>query len=119
MEVITIDSAAYKKLLEKIDLITNYVLEKDILNSKQEDELWIDSYEVCTYLRISERTLQRLRVNGAITYSVLGGKNYYTISEIKRALKERLIKSDEDNLHVLLQQHQKYQKQRQTDKPKK
>ncbi|WP_370457677.1 helix-turn-helix domain-containing protein [Dysgonomonas sp. ZJ709] len=39
--------------------------------------------EVCTFLRISERTLQRLRTNGVISYSVISGKTYYIIAEIK------------------------------------
>jgi len=26
--------------------------------------MWVDSYEVCTFLKISEKTLQRLRVSG-------------------------------------------------------
>ncbi len=52
-------------------------------------------------------------------YSVISGKNYYTIAEIKRVLKERLIKSDEENLLELIQQHQTYQQQRRSSKPKK
>lgn len=120
MEVITIDSEAYKNLLQKIDLIVDYVMENGSLhNSMVTDETWVDSYEVCTFLKISERTLQRLRTNGTITYSIISGKTYYTIGEIKRLLKERLIKSDEDNLLELMQQHQAYQEQRRKNKPKK
>lgn len=119
MEVITIDSEAYKQLLEKIDLITDYITEKENSNSAEKDELWVDSYEVCTYLRISERTLQRLRANGLIRYSVILGRNYYTIDEVKRMLNARLIKSDGDNLEELIRQHQNYQKNRKLHKLKK
>jgi hypothetical protein len=41
--------------------------------STNEDEIWVDSYEVCTFLKISEKTLQRLRVAGTIAYSNIRG----------------------------------------------
>ena len=30
------------------------------MRKADEDEIWVDSYEVCTFLKISDRTLQRL-----------------------------------------------------------
>lgn len=118
MEVITIDSKAYKELIEKIDSIANYI--KDSQNSSEElDEIWVDSYEVCTFLRISERTLQRLRTNNLISYSILSGKTYYSIGEIKRILAERLVRSGSDALADLIKSHQEYIETRKKDKPKK
>ena len=118
MEVITIDSKAYKELIEKIDSIANYI--KNTQNSSVElDEVWVDSYEVCTFLRISERTLQRLRTNNLISYSILSGKTYYNISEIKRILAERLVRSGSDSLADLIKSHQEYIETRKKNKPKK
>lgn len=118
MEIITIDSKAYKELIEKIDSIANYI--RNTQNSSEEiDEVWVDSYEVCTFLRISERTLQRLRTNNLISYSVLSGKTYYNIGEIKRILAERLVRSDSDALADLIKSHQEYIETRKKNKPKK
>ena len=118
MEVITIDSKAYKELIEKIDSIAKYI--KNTQNSSVElDEVWVDSYEVCTFLRISERTLQRLRTNNLISYSILSGKTYYNISEIKRILAERLVRSGSDSLADLIKSHQEYIETRKKNKPKK
>ena len=69
MEVITIESRAFKLLVEKLDALTEYVysMERPVEN---EDENWVGSQEICQFLKISERTLQRLRANGKITYSL-------------------------------------------------
>lgn len=120
MEVITFDSDAYKELINRLDAIARYIKERDIPNhSKELDEVWVDSYEVCTFLRISERTLQRLRSNSLISYSVLSGKTYYTIGEIKRILQERLVKSGEEALNDLISSHKQYLERRKRNKPKK
>ncbi len=69
MEVITIESKAFKELQTKINTIANYITAQQEVASLDDDEIWVDSYEVCTFLKISERTLQRLRSNGEISYS--------------------------------------------------
>lgn len=120
MEVITFDSDAYKELINRLDTIATYIKERDIPNqSKELDEVWVDSYEVCTFLRISERTLQRLRSNQLISYSILSGKTYYTIGEIKRILQEHLVKTGEEALSDLINNHQQYIERRKRNKPKK
>ena len=80
--------------------------------SINEDEIWVDSYEVCTFLKISEKTLQRLRVAGTIAYSNIRGRYFYKISEVKRMLEERLIRSNKENIQDLITNHQLYVKER-------
>ena len=109
MEVITMESESFKRLMEKVDSIADYIKNKQTTEDTNLDEAWVDSYEVCTFLRISERTLQRLRTNGTITYSVISGKTYYTIAEIKRILKERLVKRSEECLDDLIKNYQELQ----------
>ena len=118
MEIITIDSVLYKELIKKIDFITEYITynNSQATNSDINDS-WVDSYEVCTFLRISERTLQRLRSNGQISYSILSGKTYYKISEIKRMLDEHLIRANEGYLIDLIENHKEYNKIRSKNKP--
>lgn len=117
MEVITIDSEAYNDLVKKINTIADFI-KNNSCDSLSSDDAWVDSYEVCTFLRISERTLQRLRTNGTITYSVISGKTYYTIAEIKRLLLEKVIRTTEDRLQDLMREHQAYKEQRIRNKPK-
>ena len=112
MEVITIESQAYKNIMSKMDTIFDYVVSQQ--NTQDEEDSWVDSYEVCTFLKISDRTLQRLRSENKINYSRIRGKNYYKISEIKRMMEENLIRRSEDCLQNLILNHQKNVRQKQS-----
>ncbi len=112
MEVITIEAQAYKNLMSKVDTIFDYVVSQQ--NTNDDEDSWVDSYEVCTFLKISDRTLQRLRSDNKINYSRIRGKNYYRISEIKRMLQENLIRRSEENLQDLILNHQKNVRQKQS-----
>ena len=104
MEVITMQSEAYKELIEKINTIERYItgLRHEPENT---DDMWVDNHEVCKFLKISERTLQRLRTNRVITYSVISGKTYYTIAEIKRVLKAKRVRSSEECANALVRNY--------------
>jgi len=119
MEVITVESKAYKELVAKINTIAQFVADYQSVNTINPEEEWIDSFEVCSFLNISQRTLQRLRSKGAITYSVIAGKTYYTIAEIKRMLNERRIRSSEEAMQNLITNHQRYVEQRRVAKTNK
>lgn len=112
MEIITFESKAYKELDNKITAIADYIFNHTEAESANEDEIWVDSYEVCTFLKISDRTLQRLRAAGTVTYSNIKGHYFYKIGEIKRLLEERLIKRDKDSINDLITNHQLYVKER-------
>ena len=79
MEVITIESKAFAVLVEKIDGIAAYVQEsrqreteqqgQDEKNRRKADK-WMQNAEVCEYLEISPRTLQRYRTNRILPFSI-------------------------------------------------
>lgn len=110
MEVITVDSKLARLLFNKINAIEKFVKENTV--NPKDDEIWVDNYEVCTFLKISERTLQRLRTDGLIEFTPIRGRIYYQIGEIKRMLKQRLIKRDENLLENLIENHKLYVEQR-------
>lgn len=118
MEVITIESDAFKELMDKVNTIAKFVVNYQP-GEVNEEETWVDSYEVCTFLKISERTLQRLRTKGLISYSIISGKTYYTIAEVKRMLSERLVRSSQESLDNLIQSHQNYVEQRRSTRTNK
>ena len=111
MEVITIESKAFKDLMEKVNSIAKFVGNYHPEETKDE-ETWVDGYEVCTFLKISDKTLQRLRVAGIIAYSNIRGRYFYKIGEIKRMLEERLIRSNTECLNDLVTNHKLYVKER-------
>jgi hypothetical protein len=94
-EVIPIESQVYKDLVAKIDAIAKFV----IACQAKEDEKDLDGWVVCTFLKISNRTLQRLRAANAVNYFLIRGKSFYKISEIKNhtlnAEQRRNTESDE------------------------
>lgn len=112
MEIITFESKAYKELDNKITAIADYIFNHAETARQSEEDMWVDSYEVCTFLKISEKTLQRLRVSGTIAYSNIRGRYFYKVSEIRRMLEERLIRSNKENINNLITNHQLYAKER-------
>lgn len=111
MEVITMESEVFKEIKSKIDAISDYVLQQDKENELS-DDTWLDNYEVCTFLQISTRTLQRFRSENLVTYSVIRGKIFYQFKEIKRLLNDNLIRRDQGYLDDLVSSHRKYITQR-------
>lgn len=90
--------------MEKLDTLSESVSSLK-LPMEGEENNWVNSHEICEFLKISERTLQRLRMNRKISYTNLGGKYYYQISQVKKLLRENLIKSTEECLQELVEHH--------------
>jgi hypothetical protein len=119
MEVITIESQAFKELMAKINTIVKFVTTIQSKSKEEPEDGWVDSYEVCTFLKISTKTLQRLRSANAITYSKIRGKNFYRISEIQRLLNENIIRRSDEHLQKLIENYQLHTEQIRSTKNKK
>lgn len=98
MELITFESKAYHELVGKIDKIAGYIAKCETSDSIAKKEIWLDSNELAELLKISTRTLQRLRKDNLISFSMLRGKCLYRLSDIENSLRERLIPSDPKTL---------------------
>ena len=119
MEVITIESQAFKELTSKINTIAKFVAALETKAEEQPEDGWVDSYEVCTFLKVSAKTLQRLRNVNAVSYSKIRGKNFYRISEIQRLLNENIIRRNEEHIQDLIKNHQLHVEQRRAIKTNK
>ena len=91
MEVITFESEAYKSACREDRKIAEYVAAAQ-LPSEEKKEAWLDSNQLAEALGISTRTLQRLRDENLISYSMLRGRCMYKLSEVERCLEERTIR---------------------------
>lgn len=98
MKVIVIESDAYKRLLQKIDQIHSFVQKQEkenvIIQQSDPSEVWLSDPDAAAILRVSKRTMQRLRSNGEITYSIRGGKVWYMLAEVKRLLPGLVVNKD-------------------------
>ena len=106
MEVITIESQVFKELMAKINTIAKFVIAQQSKTEETSVDGWVDSHEVCSFLKISSKTLQRLRAANTISYSKIRGKNFYRISEIQRLLNDNIIKRSDEHLQNLISNHQ-------------
>lgn len=100
MEIITMESSAYKELMEKIEKIAGYVRENEREQAKKKDttDVWLDNREVMSLLGISRRTLQRLRGSGRIGYAIFRGACRYPFSEVERLIKESVFNCNPQTL---------------------
>lgn len=94
MEVITIDSKAYKEIMDKLDLIYENCQKRLQTEINDGKDIWLDSFEVSEMLNISTRTLQRLRTEGAIPFSYIRRRCRYKLQDICRALDDKTISAD-------------------------
>ena len=102
--------------MAKINAIAKFVFAQQNKTEEASADGWVDSYEVCTFLKISSKTLQRLRAANAISYSKIRGKNFYRISEIHRLLNENIIRRSDEHLQDLIKNHQLHVEQRRNTK---
>jgi hypothetical protein len=116
MEVITIESQAFKEIQAKINAIAKFVAAIQAKAEEEPEDGWVDSYEVCTFLKISSKTLQRLRKSNSINFSRIRGKHFYRISEIQRVLNDNVIRRSEEHLQDLIKNHQLHVEQRRNTK---
>lgn len=98
MEIITMESSAYKELMEKIDKIAGYVRDSEREKKQPDTDVWLCNGEVMSLLGISRRTLQRLRDGKRIRYAIFRGACRYHFSEVARMVEESLVECDPQRL---------------------
>ena len=114
MEVITMESRAYLRLMEKLDSITAYVeeavrREEEARKRTGEDSVndgkWMTGKEVCEALGVSSRTLQRYRMQGEVSYSQYGKNLRYPRAEIEAFVEKRLVKTTSEQVDRLTERY--------------
>lgn len=71
-----------QRLLSQVESVHRKV---DKINNKENqinDELLLDNQDLCLLLKVSNRTLQRLRTSGKLPYKKIGKKIYYMESDV-------------------------------------
>ncbi|MGC3976779.1 MAG: helix-turn-helix domain-containing protein [Paludibacteraceae bacterium] len=90
MEIITFDHEIYKDLVGKLDRIAEYVFKKESIPTQQPD-IWLTSEELADLLKISTRTLQRMRKDCTIAYSLVRSKCLYRLSNVEKCIQKRVV----------------------------
>ena len=109
MEVITVESKAYRELMLKLEQLCensrNIAHAKEA--EKQEKDEWIDSKAVCIRLNISTRTLHRMIKERLIGYSFLRGRYRFKKSEVEQMLLGNHVVSHPETFEELRQPYLK------------
>ena len=89
MESIIITKDQFSDLMSKLDTIQSQ------LNSKNDPkkETFLDNQEFLLLMKISKRTAQTWRDEGKISFSQVGSKIYYKLSDVEKLLQEHYNKS--------------------------
>lgn len=92
MNVVTIESEAFQRIMNKIDGLEARFAEIAKKAANPMSETWLDNQEVCELLKISKRTLQTYRDEKMLPFSQINHKIYYRASDLERFLKKHYTK---------------------------
>ena len=93
MEIITMESAAYKDIVGRIEEIASHVRKQGMKGQRNDTACLLDSREVMRLLCVSRRTLQRLRDEKRIGYVIIRGDCRYPPEEVERIIRENAVKT--------------------------
>lgn len=88
--VITKQSEEYIMMMRILKKCSKEVLEFQDLPVPISNEVYMTGEQVCGVLHISSRTLQKLRDEKGIAYTVIGGKFLYPLSKIAIVIGRKL-----------------------------
>ncbi len=89
MEAIILSKNQYDELLNKIDEV------KSSLEVKQKNpqDVFVDNQEFLQLMNISKRTAQTWRDEGVVSFSQIGSKIYYRMSDVEKLLEKNYRKA--------------------------
>jgi len=93
MDIVAIEKESFDSFKKKLEQIASLVPKQPSNNSLFIEQEWIESKELAASLNISPRRLQSLRESGKLSFSTIGKKIYYRISEVKLLLEQSKINS--------------------------
>ncbi|HNQ67814.1 MAG TPA: helix-turn-helix domain-containing protein [Bacteroidales bacterium] len=88
MNVITIESEAFKQIMDKLQSLEDRFIKLKIDAQTPLSERWLDNQDIMLLLKISKRTLQTYRDERRIPFSQVGAKIYYKSSDVEKFLKK-------------------------------
>lgn len=89
MEAIILSKEQYTDLVQRLDEIT---IKLNAKNDSKKDT-FLDNQEFLLLMKISKRTAQTWRDEGRISFSQVGNKIYYKLSDVEKLLNEHYNKS--------------------------
>lgn len=104
MEIVTMDHEVVKAMMSKIDRIAAYVFKKENV-PKEEPEILLTSEETADLLKISTRTLQRMRKDRTIPYVMMRNKCRYRLADLEECVRTKIVKCNPQTLEEFRQNY--------------
>ena len=82
MEAIILSTQQYKDLVNRLDELNKQLEEKQ----KKPQDTFLDNQEFLQLMNISKRTAQTWRDEGVVSFSQIGSKIYYRMSDVQKLL---------------------------------
>lgn len=82
MEAVILSKDQYQDILAKIEAINTSIIK----NNKEPEDSFLDNQEFIQLMNISKRTSQSWRDEGIVSFSQVGGKIYYRMSDVQKLL---------------------------------
>lgn len=82
MEAIILSEKQYKELINRLDVLNKKLEEKQ----KSPTDTFLDNQEFLQLMNISKRTAQTWRDEGIVSFSQIGSKIYYRMSDVQKLL---------------------------------
>jgi hypothetical protein len=89
MEAVILSKNQYNELLKKIDEVKTSLDEKQ----KNPKDIFVDNQEFLQLMNISKRTAQTWRDEGVVSFSQIGSKIYYRMSDVEKLLEKNYNKA--------------------------
>jgi hypothetical protein len=84
MEAIILSSQQYTDLVNRLETLNKKLEEKQ----KSPEDIFLDNQEFIQLMNISKRTAQTWRDEGIISFSQIGSKIYYRMSDVEKLLEK-------------------------------
>ena len=89
MDAIIFTKDQFTDLMSKLDTIQSQIS----IKADSKKETFLDNQEFLLLMKISKRTAQTWRDEGKISFSQVGNKIYYKLSDVEKLLQEHYNKS--------------------------
>ena len=89
MELVILTKDQYEEIIKRLDTLNEKFKRTEIVST----ERFMDNAEFLSLMKISKRTAQTWRDEGKISFSQIGNKIYYSVSDVELILKHHYIKA--------------------------
>lgn len=89
MEAVILSKEQFNSLSASIEEIKN----KIISDGKKPSDTYLDNQEFLLLMKISKRTAQTWRDEGKISFSQVGNKIYYKLSDVEELMQKHYVKA--------------------------